>query len=156
MHRIPIKDMKPERASLVAAVHLLPIKDGKVLLLRRFNTGYQDGNYSTVAGHIDRQEFSTEAMVREAREEAGMSIRAEDLKLVHVMHRLCEEREGMDFFFELKEWEGEIQNREPAKCDDLSWFALDQLPANVVPYVRAGIEHYLSGKVFSEFDERGK
>ena len=35
------------------AVHLLLVKDDRVLLLKRYNTGYEDGNYSVVAGHID-------------------------------------------------------------------------------------------------------
>jgi len=33
-----------ERFKLVSAVHIFLIRDGKVLLLRRFNTGYEDGN----------------------------------------------------------------------------------------------------------------
>lgn len=38
-----------ERFKLVVAVHLILIKNGKILLLRRYNTGYEDGNYSVVA-----------------------------------------------------------------------------------------------------------
>ena len=38
-----------ERFKLVVAVHLLLIENKKILLLRRFNTGYEDGNYSVVA-----------------------------------------------------------------------------------------------------------
>jgi hypothetical protein len=32
-----------DRFKVVAAVHLFLIRDGQVLLLRRFNTGYEDG-----------------------------------------------------------------------------------------------------------------
>ena len=42
-------------------------------------------------------------------------------------------------------------NREPLKCSALAWFALDELPDNMVPYVRRGIELALSREVYSEF-----
>lgn len=38
-----------ERFKLVTAVHLILTQNGKILLLRRYNTGYEDGNYSVVA-----------------------------------------------------------------------------------------------------------
>jgi 8-oxo-dGTP pyrophosphatase MutT (NUDIX family) len=46
------------------AVHLFLIKDEKVLLLRRFNTGYEDGNYSVIAGHLEGNENYLQAMIR--------------------------------------------------------------------------------------------
>ena len=63
-----------ERFKLVVAVHLILIEDGKILLLRRYHTGYEDGNYSVVAGHIDGDESVIKAMQREALEEAGITI----------------------------------------------------------------------------------
>ena len=53
------------RFKLVVAVHLILIENGKILLLRRYNTGYEDGNYSVVAGHIDGNESVIKAMKRE-------------------------------------------------------------------------------------------
>lgn len=44
------------------AVHLLLIRDNKILLLRRYNTGYEDGNYSVVAGHMTENENVFQAM----------------------------------------------------------------------------------------------
>jgi len=42
-----------EHFKLIPEAHLLLFKDEHVLLLRRENTGYEDGNYGVVAGHID-------------------------------------------------------------------------------------------------------
>ena len=40
------------RFSLPSAVHLFLLRGDEVLLLRRYNTGYEDGKYSVVAGHL--------------------------------------------------------------------------------------------------------
>jgi 8-oxo-dGTP pyrophosphatase MutT (NUDIX family) len=45
------------RIRFPVTVHLLFIRDNQVLLLRRFNTGYEDGNYSIPAGHLDGDEL---------------------------------------------------------------------------------------------------
>jgi 8-oxo-dGTP diphosphatase len=135
---------------VVAAVHLFLIRDGQVLLLRRFNTGYEDGQYSVIAGHLDGGEEVTTAMRREAREEAGIEIAPENLRVVGVMHRKSTE-ERIDFFLTTTEWAGEITNREPTKCDELAWFDLDRLPENVIPYVRRALENYRRGRWFNSF-----
>jgi len=132
------------------AVHLFFIRDQQVLLLRRFNTGYEDGNYSVVAGHVDAGETVTQAAIREAEEEVGVMISPEDITVVQVMHRKSEE-ERVDFFVLVEHWQGEITNREPQKCDKLGWFALHQLPDNVIPYVRQALENYQNGIDYCEF-----
>ena len=133
-----------------SAVHLFFIEDVKILLLRRYNTGYEDGNYSVVAGHLNGGEKVTAAAVREAREEVGIVIREKDIEIVQVMHRLSDD-ERIDFFVTVSAWEGEINNNEPDKCDHLAWFSLDELPENTVPYVRQAIRNYQNGVQFSSF-----
>lgn len=140
-----------ERFSMLVAVHLFLIKDDKILLLRRFNTGFADGCYSVVAGHVDGNETVIKAMQREAKEEANITIDDSQLKVVQVMHRKCEKCERIDYFFVCNEWSGEIANNEPNKCDDLSWFSLHDLPHNTVDYVNSAINNYLNGVSFSLF-----
>ena len=137
-----------ERFRLLVAVYLFLIKDDKILLLRRYNTGWNDGNYSLPAGHIDEGETASNAMVREAQEEIGVLIQAKDLDMVHVMHRA---KERIEFFFVAKNWQGEPVNTEPDKCDDVRWFPLDNIPSNLIPSVKAALEKYQAGETFSEF-----
>jgi len=139
-----------ERFKIIPTAHLFLIKDNKILLLRRFNTGYQDGNYSVPAGHLDGGETVISAMVREAKEEACIIIDYKDLEVVHVLDRKADE-ERMDFFLTTKKWIGNIMIGESNKCDDLSWFPLDNLPNNMVPYVKFAIEKYQDGLFYSEF-----
>jgi 8-oxo-dGTP pyrophosphatase MutT (NUDIX family) len=121
-----------------------------VLLLRRFNTGYQDGHYSVVAGHVEAGETVTEAAIREASEEVGITLQPSDIEVLHVMNRKSTD-ERIDFFVVVKRWSGEITNKELHKCDDLSWFPLASLPDNLIPYVRVALINYQNGVLFSEF-----
>lgn len=142
--------MKAERLGSIVAVHLLLIKDGKILLSRRYNTGYEDGNYSVTSGHLEKDETVTQAMVRETKEEAGIDISTADLHCAHVMHRNSDDSR-IDFFFTADKWQGEPINKEPDKCDELKWFPMHSLPLNTVPYVRNAIERYSQGSIYSEF-----
>ena len=132
------------------AVHLLLVKEGRVLLLRRYNTGYEDGNYSVVAGHIEGGEELKTAMVREAREEAGIEISSFNLEVVGAMH-FKGDKEYISFFLKASVWSGDVTNMEPDKCDDLRWFDIEDLPGNTIPYVRHAIENYRRGIWFSSF-----
>jgi 8-oxo-dGTP pyrophosphatase MutT (NUDIX family) len=139
-----------ERFQLSSAVHLFLIRDGHVLLLRRCNTGYEDGNYSVVAGHLNGDEEVKAAAIREAKEEAGIEISPQDLEVVGVMHRRADD-ERVDFFLATSSWSGEIVNNEPGRCDDLAWFDVEELPENVIPYVRRALENYRHGRWFDSF-----
>lgn len=136
---------------MLVAVHLFLRKGDKILLSRRFNTGYGDGCYSVVAGHVDGNETVVRAMQREAREEANISIDIEYLKIIQVMHRKCVGHERIDYFFECSKWIGEITNNEHDKCDDLSWFDIHALPVNMVDYVESAIHNYLDNVPFTLF-----
>ena len=142
--------MKKERFKFVSACHLFLIRENKILLLRRFNTGYEDGNYSVIAGNLNGNESVKMAMIREAKEEAGIDLNESNLKFVQVMHRKSEE-ERIDFFFCADKWIGEIKNMEPHKCDNLQWFDLDELPNNMVPYVRKAVDNYKKQEIFDQF-----
>ncbi|KKQ89877.1 MAG: NUDIX hydrolase [Berkelbacteria bacterium GW2011_GWA2_38_9] len=138
----------------IPAVYLVLIKDNKILLLRRFNTGFEDGKYSMIAGHVEKGESFTQSIIREAQEEAGILVRPKNLKFIHFMHRIVhnhEESERVDVFFQVTNWQGEIVNQEPQKCDDLAWFDLNDLPTNTIPYIKQAIERINNGISYSEF-----
>jgi 8-oxo-dGTP diphosphatase len=139
-----------ERFRAKVAVHVFLVREGSVLLLRRANTGYEDGNYSVPAGHLDGDESATSAAAREALEETGVVIDTATLRFVGLMHRKSND-ERIDFFFESTVWSGVVANTEPEKCEELAWYSFDNLPPNVVPYVRRAIENYRAGIVFEEF-----
>lgn len=119
-------------------------------MLHRFQTGYMDGYYSLVAGHVDGGETFKQAMAREALEEAGISIELEDLELVHTMHRLDGE-ERIALFFKAEKWSGEVSNMEPQKCDDLDWYTIPAKSTSMIPYILSALTKIAEGTSYSEF-----
>lgn len=124
---------------------------GRVLLARRFNTGFMDGFYSLPAGHIELGESVTAALTRETHEEIGVTLDLAHCQFVHVQHRRNPDRMYYDFYFACNQWDGDPRICEPHKCDDLRWCAPDALPANTVPYVRDILTRLLpTGQTYSE------
>ena len=138
------------RSRFPVTVHLLFLREKQILIARRRNTGYRDGEYSVPAGHLDGGETVLSAGIREALEEVGLQLDEAQLEFVGVMHRL-EDDERIDFFVRVRAWRGEPVNKEPDKCDDLRWADLAALPENMVPYVRRAIDNALRGLVFDEY-----
>jgi len=130
-----------ERFRMTVAAYLVVIRDGKALLLRRSNTGYADGMYSMIAGHLDGGETVAQCIAREASEEACLTVDENDVEIAHVMHRRGDDgNERIDYFCTAKKYGGEPVIGEPEKCDDLSWFPVDALPANTLPYINTALE----------------
>ncbi|MBI5135574.1 NUDIX domain-containing protein [Candidatus Uhrbacteria bacterium] len=140
-----------DRYRLFAATYLVLEQGSKILLLRRFNTGYKDGFYSLPGGHFNGGETARACMVREASEEVGITIRPEDLTVAHTMHRCTPSREYVDFYLLAHAWEGTPSLNEPDKCDDLQWCARKNLPENLVPEVRQALDCMDQGIPYSEF-----
>jgi 8-oxo-dGTP diphosphatase len=138
------------RARFPVTVHLLFFRENQILLLRRFNTGFRDGEYSVPAGHLDGNETVMAAAAREAVEETGVRIEAGEIAFSSVMHR-NEGDERVDFFVHVRSWQGEPVNAETDKCDELSWTDINDLPSNTIPYVRQAIHNHLNHVKFDEF-----
>ena len=57
------------------AVNLLFLKDNKVCLMRRYNTGWNDGMYALMGGHVEDGENPINTAIREAKESTEKSIK---------------------------------------------------------------------------------
>ncbi len=130
--------MNNNKSLYPVAIHLFFRKDNKILLLRRFNTGYEDGNYSVVAGHVDFNESVIQAGIREAEEEVGVTISKNNINIIGIMHRKSDD-ERVDFFANVNQWEGQITNMEPNKCDELRWCNEFEIPSNTIGYIKRAL-----------------
>ncbi len=142
--------MASSRFTLPSAVHLFLQQENSVLFSRRYNTGYEDGSFSVPAGHLNGGETVREAMIREAQEEIGITIKPDDLHIVGVMHRKSDD-ERIDWFLHAANWKGTVTNMEVHKCDLLEWFPINQAPQNLIPYVLRALENFRDGRWFDSF-----
>lgn len=122
----------------------------EILLLLRQNTGYLDGYYDLPGGHVDKDEDLFAAMIREAKEEIGIDIFREDMKIVHIYHNF--RNDMLKFVFSVNKYEGNLINNEPEKCKELKWFEIENLPQNIIPKIRKEILKVENGAFYS-YDE---
>lgn len=136
-----------KRHYMVVGVHLI-LKDGdKVLMARRAGGGYGNGLYNFPCGHVDEGEDLKTALVREAKEEVGVDISESDLHFAGATHYYSN-KQSVNFFFVCEKWSGKIENCEPHKCDDLSWFELNNPPHNMVYQTQESLKAFNAGYGF--------
>jgi ADP-ribose pyrophosphatase YjhB (NUDIX family) len=119
---------------------------------KKIYTGYIDGTYTVPAGHLEEGESLQQGAHREALEEAGITIT--DSKLVHTAYReRRNDRIYIDAFFEVLDYQGEVHNAEPNKCDEVIWVSKDNLPSAIAPSLRHALEAIFRGEIYSEYVE---
>jgi mutator protein MutT len=145
------QNLDTHRFKLTADVHLLLLNsDQEILFGRRQNTGFEDGAFHLPSGHLEAGESVTQALIRETKEEVGITVAAERIEFAHVMHN-SSSGGRVAFFFTVRQWEGMPENREPEKCSDLRWFSLSALPDHMIDYCRVALTHIGAGQSFSTF-----
>lgn len=123
----------------------------EVLLQKRINTGYCDGEYDYAAsGHVENDETMTNAMCREAKEELNININPEDLEFVCIIHKKTSSI-YYNAYFKAKKWEGKPIINEPEKNEELRWVNINELPDNMVDDRPMAMENYKNNIKYSEY-----
>lgn len=146
--------MSYDTAKPYIAIYLILKKDGKVAFILRSKTDWMNNHYGLVQGKVEKAESYSAAAVREAKEEANVIVRPEDLWHVHTVHRYepsSQAKDWVDVYFEVTKWRGEPRNNEPHKHSELAWLDINNLPSNVVPCVKFALEQIQAGKTYSEY-----
>lgn len=131
-------------------LHLVLLRNGRILMGERRNSAFASGQYHVPAGHLELGETIIDGLIREAREETGIAIAPEDVNLAYVMH-VHEPVDRLSMFFAVNRWSGKIENCEPDKCAGWEWKPVSALPANTVPYAREAIADIVAEKRLGVF-----
>lgn len=106
------------------AVAALMVEDGRVLMVRRGPTrDWAPDRWDLPGGHIEQDETEHEALVREAREELGITLVADSASL---LGRLT----GPNYdvaYYAARLWSGCPRNAAPLEHSELAWVAEDEL-----------------------------
>ena len=138
-----------ERFKCPVGVFLLLQKEGKIYLQLRKNCSFE-GMYGAIGGHLDGGETIANAIIREAKEEVGIDVKEDDLKLATICHSNAGHKEYLQFFFMCNHWEGIVENKEPDKCEKIELYDVANLPSNIIPYIKTAVEKISSGIAFFE------
>lgn len=134
----------------IIKVRLILKKNSKILILEK--SKIEGGGFSLIGGRVKSTESAIRALIRESKEEAGITIKQEKLRLVHVVHRLKKGQPVITLFFETKWWEGKIKNLEPKLHKGFEWVLLKEIPKTMTDYMRNSLKLYQEGITYSEFN----
>jgi 8-oxo-dGTP pyrophosphatase MutT (NUDIX family) len=135
------------RRRIVVDIILLLIKNGRILLRERADTGCGDGAYEPPVGQLADRETIVETAVRVASAEAGIVISAKNVSLAHVMHDVSSGR--ITFLLKVSRWPGEHTS------PGARWFPVGNLPTNMPDRAGVALRNYAVGKRFSTYPEFG-
>ena len=117
--------------------------EGRLFLARRGPLAKNErGLWEFPGGSVEFGEHLAEALQREMREEYGLDIVTGELLDV-VDHILPEEGQhwvSPAFICQIKA--GTPVICEPGKCDEIGWFAVEEVPEELTQVTRLNLEHY--------------
>jgi mutator protein MutT len=125
------------------AVGVLVGTDGRVLMMQRGAAARDEqGRWCFAGGMMEAGESATEAVVRELLEELGVTV--DPYKQLATLRSETENHTCVTELFACRVLgNGEPQNLEPEKCEQIAWIEVSEVPAmdlasyakRVVPYL---------------------
>ena len=110
-------------------VGVIILKEGKILLGKR-KASHGEGTWCFPGGHLEFSEDIFDSAVRETKEETGISIK--NLRYGPFTNDIFSEGKHYITLFIIADYDsGEIELKEPEKCEKWDWFEWKEFPTNL-------------------------
>ncbi len=148
--------INPEPQRPLVGVILLLLQDDKLLLQLRSTKDELNLLHAPIAGKVDQFESPSQAVIREAYEEAGILIDPANMSLactVHWSKRSYKDHfiDVIEFYYVATSYEGTPQVMEPDKALSVGFYNIDQLPDTIVASIPKVLEAIKLGKTMLEW-----
>jgi len=127
-------------------------QSGKVLLLAQ--TSENGGKFTLPGGTVEDTEYTKSTLIRECQEEIGITLAANDLTLIHVLHKKKGKENRITIYFSAKYYKGNLVALETEKFRGVAWCNMDRLPVKTSATVKHVIAQILKGVRYSEFSKK--
>jgi 8-oxo-dGTP diphosphatase len=125
-------------------IGVLIMKDGKALFGKRKGS-HGAGSWSLPGGKLHFGESFEDCAVREAKEETGLDIVPG--KIVSVSNDIAYGMHWVTIGMSAEIKSGKVELKEPDKCEEWAWFALDRLPKPLFVPTERVVGNYLAKKI---------
>ncbi len=125
-------------------VGLYLFNDKHQLLLGLRKSSHGNGTWCPPGGHMEFGESNEQAAIREAKEETGLEVLPENVRLLGVTNDFFEEsgKHYITLNLGASDFSGSPRVMEPDKCAEWRWFDLDRLPENLFLSAKNFLKNY--------------
>ncbi len=107
-----------------------------------------EGTWTMPGGKLDFGESFEQGAKREVKEETGIDVRLEDLKVIALNNDIVPTAHFVTVGLLCEKFEGEAQVMEPDEITRWEWFDLDNLPTPLFKPSEKVVENYKRGEVY--------
>ncbi|MFA7243794.1 MAG: NUDIX domain-containing protein [Patescibacteria group bacterium] len=145
--------MSEQRTKVGVGVMIL--RGGKILLGLRNEDAekasselHGEGTWTMPGGKMDFQEKLVDLCFRETKEETGIEIAKDKLKLISIQENITADKHFITLGFLSENFSGEPKVCEPDEIIEWRWFPIADIPENIFPPSKQVLDHYLNHKIF--------